>query len=245
MKGATTLVLVALLPAVTACADDGSGERTELLVLGATSLTGAFSEIEDAFEDAHPDIDVVTSFDASSTLAAQVAEGGPGAVLATADEATMATAVDAGAVTAEPVTFAANTGVLARPAGNETVSTPTDLEDDRVLLSVCGPDVPCGVVARELFRALGIDPRIDSEEENVGAVLTKLAADEVDAGVVYATDDLASDAVEAVPLPEPVVVRSLYPIVAIQGSDAATAFIAFVTGPEGQGILRDAGFLRP
>jgi molybdate transport system substrate-binding protein len=114
-----------------------------------------------------------------------------------------------------------------------------------VLLAVCAPEVPCGVVARSMFEALGIDPQIDSDEENVGAVLTKLEADEIDAGVIYATDDLASDAVEAVPLPDDVVITTDYPIVAVEDDEAADAFVAFVTGPDGQAILEAAGFLSP
>ena len=240
------LVSGAVLLVLTACAGDAGGPQgSELVVLGASSLTNAFTEIEAAFEDAHPDIDVVLSFDSSSTLAGQVAEGAPGDVLATADEVTMATAVDSGEVRGEPVVFASNTGVLAHPVGNDTVTTPADAADDGVLLAVCAPEVPCGVVARALFAALGIDPRIDSDEENVAAVLTKLEADEIDAGVIYTTDDLASDAVEAVPLPDDVVIATDYPIVAVEPGEAADAFIAFVAGPEGQALLEAAGFLRP
>jgi molybdate transport system substrate-binding protein len=240
------LVAVAVVVlVVAACTGDDGGDRTDLLVLGASSLTAAFTEIEAAFEGANPDIDVVLTFDSSSTLADQVAEGGPAGVLATADEATMAIAVDSGEVAGDPVLFAANTGVLAHPVGNDTVTTPEGLEDDSVLLAVCAPEVPCGIVARSLFEALGIDPQIDSDEENVGAVLSKLEADEIDAGVIYATDDLASDAVEAVPLPDDVVVTTDYPIVAVEDSDAAEAFAAFVAGAEGQAILESTGFLSP
>lgn len=239
------LAVVALLLAATACTGDDEAGQNELLVLGATSLTGAFTDLETAFEEANPDVDLVLTFDSSSTLAGQVVEGAPAGVLATADEATMATAVDSGAVAGDPVLFAANTGVLAHPVGNDTVTAPEDLEDDSVLLAVCAPEVPCGVVARSLFEALGIDPEIDSDEENVGAVLTKLEADEIDAGVIYTTDDLASDAVEAVPLPDDAVITTDYPIVAVADSEAAEAFVAFVTGADGQAILEAAGFLSP
>ncbi len=236
------LAVVALLLALSACTGDDGGGRSELIVLGATSLTGAFTEMEADFEDANPDIDLVLTFDGSSTLTGQVTEGAPAGVLATADEATMATAVDAGEMAGEPVLFAANTGVLAHPIGNDTVTTPADLEDDSVVLAVCAPEVPCGVVARSMFEALGIDPQIDSDEENVGAVLTKLEADEIDAGVIYVTDALASDAVEVVPLPDDVVITTDYPITAVEDSDAAQAFVDYVTGPEGQAILEAAGF---
>jgi molybdate transport system substrate-binding protein len=233
-----SLVILALgLVTVSACGGDGGGdEGDELLVLAASSLTNSFTEVEAAFEDANPEVDVVLTFDSSSTLAGQVAEGGPGDVLATADPASMERA----GASAEAVVFAANRGVLAVPAGSDVV-TPEDLEGD-VVLAVCAPEVPCRVVAEEIFAALGIEPDLDTEEENVAAVLTKLEAGEADAGVVYATDDLASDAIEAIDLGD-VVVTTDYPIAAISDRPEARAFVDFVLGDEGQAILAEAGFV--
>ena len=225
-----------------AATDDG-GESTELLVLAASSLTGAFTEIEAAFEDANPDVDVVLTFDSSSTLATQVAEGGPGDVLATAAPGNMDDAVESGNVSGEPVVFTSNSGVIAVPAGSDAVATPEDLEGD-VTLAVCAPEVPCRVVADEIFGELGIDPEIATEEENVAAVVTKLEAGEVDAGVVYVTDDLGSDGIEAIDIGD-VVVTSDYPIAAVTDGEAAQAWVDFVLGDEGQRLLADAGFVAP
>jgi molybdate transport system substrate-binding protein len=254
MKKLTLLVLALFLVVGTACGDDGGGEAAtdttsgggesqEVLVLAASSLTNAFTAMEPVFEEANPGVDVVLTFDSSSTLAGQVAEGGPAGVLATADENNMATAVDSGNVSGEPVIFTSNSGVIAVPAGSDTVTTPEDLEGD-IVLAVCAPEVPCRVVADEMFAELGIDPEVDSEEENVAAVVTKLEADEVDAGVVYVTDDIASDDIEAIDIGD-VVVTTDYPIVAVSDDEAAQAFVDFVTGPEGQAILTDAGFVAP
>ncbi len=227
----------------TEAADEGGGESTELIVLAASSLTNAFTEMEGVFEDANPGVDVVLTFDSSSTLAEQVVEGAPAGVLATADENNMATAVDSGEVSGEPVIFTSNSGVIAVPAGSTTVTTPEDLEGD-VVLAVCAPEVPCRVVADQMFEELGIEPEVDTEEENVAAVLTKLEADEVDAGVIYTTDDIASDDVEAIDIGD-VVVTTDYPIVAVSDDEAAQAFVDFVTGDEGQAILTDVGFVAP
>ncbi len=259
MKKLTLLVLAMFLLVATACGDDSGddgsgdaatdtttdsgGESQELLVLAASSLTNAFTAMEPVFEDAHPGVDVVLTFDSSSTLAGQVAEGGPAGVLATADENNMATAVDSGNVSGEPVIFTSNSGVIAVPAGSDTVTAPEDLQGD-IVLAVCAPEVPCRVVADEMFAELGIDPEIDSEEENVAAVVTKLEADEVDAGVVYVTDDIASDDIEAIDIGA-VVVTTEYPIVAVSDDEAAQAFVDFVSGPEGQSFLTEAGFVAP
>ena len=113
MKGLAVLVL--LLP-LAACGggDDGEaaegggggggGGRGELTVLAAASLTDVFDELATPFEEEH-DADVVFSFGSSTDLAEQVADGAPGDVLATADEASMQLAEDSGA-TGEVETFA-------------------------------------------------------------------------------------------------------------------------------------------
>jgi len=237
-------VAVLLVPA-TACGDDGSaeGRSSEILVLAAASLADAFAAIEPAFEAAHPDVDVRLSFDSSSTLAGQVVEGAPADVLATADVATMDTAVASGSVAGDPVVFTSNRGVIAVPAGSDVVTSAADLAGD-VTLAVCAPEVPCRVVADQMFDELGVDPAVDTEEDNVAAVVEKLVAGEVDAGVVYATDDLAHDEIEAIDIGE-VVVSTDYPIAAVSDLEAAQAFVDFVTGAEGQAILADAGFVAP
>jgi molybdate transport system substrate-binding protein len=100
------------------------------------------------------------------------------------------------------------------------------------------------VVADELFSELGVDPEVDSEEENVSAVVTKLEAGEVDAGVVYVTDDLASDDIEAIDIGD-VVVTTDYPIATVTDSEGAQAFVNFVLSDEGQSILEENGFVAP
>lgn len=243
MRRFLLLFLVPVLATPVACGDEGAGGSDEVLVLAASSLTGAFEEAAAAFEDAHPGLDVVLSFDSSSTLAGQVAEGAPADVLATADQETMARAVRSGSVSGEPVVFAANHGVIAVPAGSDRVTSPADLEGD-VTLAVCAPGVPCRVVADRLFEELGVDPAIATEEENVSAVVEKLVAGEVDAGVVYRTDDLAHDEIEALDVGD-VVVGTEYPIVTASDDEAAQAFVDFITGEVGQAILADAGFVAP
>jgi molybdate transport system substrate-binding protein len=251
-------IFLAVLVIATACADDSGddgattddteatedtagGEPQEVVVLAASSLTNAFTEMEGVFEDANPGYDLVLTFDSSSTLATQVTEGGPGDVLATAAESNMDDAVESGNVAGDPQVFTSNSGVIAVPTGSDTVTAPEDLEGD-VLLALCAEGVPCRVVADEMFAELGIDPEVDSEEENVSAVVTKLEAGEVDAGVVYVTDDLASDAIEAIDIGD-VVVTTDYPIATVTDSEGAQAFVDFVLSDEGQQILVDNGFV--
>ena len=85
-----------------------------------------------------------------------------------------------------------------------------------------------------------------SEEDNVKAVLTKVAIGEADAGFVYTTDvtaDVADD-VLLIDIPTEVNVIARYPIAAAAGGDAelAQAFIDYVLGKDGQATLVEFGF---
>ena len=87
-----------------------------------------------------------------------------------------------------------------------------------------------------------------SEEQNVTAVLTKVAAGEADAGFVYRTDAAAEDAVEAIVPPEAADVVNRYPIAPLSGaSDASAAalFVAYVLSEAGRDVLDEHGFGAP
>jgi molybdate transport system substrate-binding protein len=69
---------------------------------------------------------------------------------------------------------------------------------------------------------------------------------EGDAGIVYVTDARASDTVEVIEIPPEANVPATYGgvVIAESGSPAeASAFLAWVAGPDGQAILSSFGFL--
>jgi molybdate transport system substrate-binding protein len=87
-----------------------------------------------------------------------------------------------------------------------------------------------------------------SLEQNVTAVLTKVAAGEADAGLVYRTDVSGRTDVESIVPDGAEAVVNLYPIVPLDSAaspDAAAAFIAYVLGPDGQSVLASFGFGAP
>lgn len=115
------LLAVLLLPAVAACGQvDAGGQAAEqtLTVFAAASLTEAFEELGERFEREHPGVAVEFGFAGSSDLAAQINQGAPADVYASADPATMDLVVEAGGVDGEPEVFARNTLEIAVPADN-------------------------------------------------------------------------------------------------------------------------------
>ena len=87
-----------------------------------------------------------------------------------------------------------------------------------------------------------------SLEQNVTAVLTKIASGDADAGLVYRTDVVDRADVDSIAPEGAADVVNRYPIAALTDSTqprAARAFVAFVTGESGQQILAAYGFGAP
>jgi molybdate transport system substrate-binding protein len=248
------LAVLALLLPLAACGSDDDGAAADgagggggtLTVLAAASLTDVFDELAGRFEEEH-DADVVFSFDSSTNLAGQVADGAPGDVLATADEASMQVAEDAG-VTGEVETFATNDLTIVVPKGNPAgIESLDDLADATWVR--CADEVPCGKVALAVLDANGVTAEPVSLEEDVRATLDKVVSGEADAGLVYATDAVAAaDDVDAVEIPGAEDEPTSYFVTTLAQSedpDLAADWVAWVTSAEGQAILRDAGFGSP
>lgn len=241
---ARVAIALSLLATLAGCGDDG---RTELRVLAASSLTDAFDALEQTYEDAHPDVDVVLSYGSSSSLAGQLIAGAPADVIATADTVTMADveAADLLAGAAQP--FATNTPALVTPAGNPAdVRGLGDLADPDVLVALCVPAAPCGGAAQRLLDQAGVQVSPVTEEDNVRGVLTKVVAGEVDAGLVYRTDALAAGAdVEDVDVPGSAEVVTTDPIAVLADAeqpDLAEAWVDLVRSEQGASVLADLGF---
>lgn len=225
--------------------DEGALEGT-VLVFAAASLTDAFGEVAAAFEAANPGVRVELNFGGSSSLREQILDGAPADVFASANESNMATVVDAGAA-GEPQTFVTNLLEIAVPAGNAAgVTGLEDFADPDLLIGLCAEEVPCGEFGREILASAGIEPSLDTNEPDVRSLLTKIEANELDAGIVYRTDILATgDAVEGIAIPEEHNVIATYPIATLTeapNDTVAAAFVAFVLSDEGQTILESYGF---
>ena len=244
LRLAAVLAAALLAPACVA-ADAAPGG--EVRVFAAASLRGVFDELASAFEAAEG-VGVRPVYDGSSTLAAQLLGGAQADVFAAADEATMRAVTDAG-LAAEPELFAANTLVIAVPAGNPAgITELADLADPDTTVVLCAPEVPCGAASETLLANAGVAVTPKSVEQHVTAVRTKVAAGEADAGLVYATDVLGDADVEAITPAGASEVVNRYPIAALTDAAvpaAADAFIAFVLGAEGRRILADHGFGTP
>jgi molybdate transport system substrate-binding protein len=220
-----------------------------ITVFAAASLMGTFTQLGTQFEAAHPGDTVKFSFGPSSGLSTQITSGAPADVFASAAPANMDTVVSAGDA-ANPQDFAKNTMEVATPPNNPgKVDSVTDLAKKSVKVALCQPQVPCGVVAAEVFKNASIKVKPVTLQPDVKSVLTQVETGNVDAGMVYVTDVMAAGAkVKGVSIPASDNASTLYPIATISDSkhkSIAQAFVAYVLSPAGQQVLTAAGFQKP
>ena len=265
---AATLLAAAVAFTLAACSSSGTGTETpaaetpsatatapalegSITVFAAASLKGTFTELADEFEAANPGTTIELNFAGSSDLVTQITEGAPADVFASADEKNMAKLTDAGLIdAAAPVDFATNVLEIAVPPTNPAgIASFADLAKPEVKTVICAAQVPCGAATVTVEQATGVTLTPVSEESSVTDVLGKVTSGEADAGLVYVTDVIAAgDAVEGIEFPESGEAVNTYPIAPVTAStsaELAQAFVDFVTGSVGQGVLADAGFGKP
>jgi molybdate transport system substrate-binding protein len=254
-----SVAAVLLLATVAACGSDSSdssgdskdpAKEKTLTVFAASSLTETFTELGKKFEASHDGVKVTFGFGGSSDLVAQIQQGAPADVFASADTANMDKAVSDDAVEGDPVDFASNTLEIVTPPDNPAgVASLQDLAKPGTKTVVCAPEVPCGAAAEKVEKAAGVTIKPVSEEQTVKDVLTKVSSGQADAGLVYVTDvKAAGDSVKGITFPESSSAVNTYPIAALADSknaDLAQEFLDLVTGTGGRSVLADAGFAKP
>ena len=239
------LATLATLATLAGCASRTAGDRTELVVYAASSLTDAFPAIADAFEDEHPEVRVIFNFSGSATLRSQLEFGAPAHVYAAADSIQMGLAVDAGVVDSAVKAFASNSMAIVVPANGAVVKSLVDIENPGVKVVLASDQVPAGAYTLELLAKMGTARAADGEpgfqssvlsnvvsrETNVREVLAKVILGEADVGFVYATDTMRGAnatrvEVLAVPVAQNVTTHLFVGVVA--GSDQGDLAAVFV-----------------
>jgi molybdate transport system substrate-binding protein len=235
-------------PSASAPAPRGSGgSGGALTVYAAASLTESFTALGKQFEAKHPGVSVKFSFAGSSTLVQQLTNGAKADVFASADQANMDKAVQAGVIDGLAAPFASNKLTIAVAPGNpKGIKSFADLAKSGLTVVTCAAQVPCGAATKKVEQNTGVTLKPASEESDVKQVLAKVQSGDADAGLVYVTDaKSAAGKVQQVNFPEASGTLNTYPIGIVKGSaQAALAkeFEDFVMGPEGKDELSKDGF---
>lgn len=255
------LLLLCLLVVLGAArAQDDSAQ--ELTIYAATSLTDVFEDMRAAFLEAHETVEIHLNFASSSTLAAQLLQGAPADVFASANELQMQNVVEGERIDAEAVrVFAHNQLLLIAPVDNPAeIAGIASLAEEAILLVLAAPGTPIRAYTDAMFLSHneelgegfseGVMRNLASEESNVRQVVARVALGEADAGIVYQSD--AAGAAQPKLLQFPIAQRhnqlASYPIAPLKDSPRmrlAERFIDFVFSAEAREILADNGFCAP
>ncbi len=230
-------------------------------VFAASSLTEAMGAVADAYAATGAERPVLV-LAGTPALARQIIAGAPADVFVAADAQWMDAVAAAGAI--DPRSrrdIAGNRLVLIVPADRPRrvrIGRGFDLAGlvGAGRWTTGDPDsVPVGRYAKAALTSLGAwdaaAPRL-ARAENVRAALAFVERGDAAAGIVYATDALASQKVAVAgvfPASSHPPIR--YPAALVRaganaGSSAeARAFLVFLAGPKGRAILRAQGFVEP
>ena len=218
-----------------------SSTRPRLTVFAAASLTNVFPRI-DARER--------YSFGGSNMLAAQIEQGLPADVFASANVG-LPWQLHRKGLVVRPVAFTANRLVIVVAHGNPLrLHSVRDLERSKLKIVMAAAGVPVGDYTRKVLKRLGLSDLVDkavSQEIDVREVLSKVVLGEADAGFVYTTDArTVKGKVGVIGIPKTAQPQVLYAAAAVKSSEhlkAARAWVKRLLRKPAQKKLRTAGFL--
>lgn len=234
-------LVAALAVAVAGVAAAGAQrDESRATVYAASSLTDAFPKIAPHAR---------YSFAGSNTLAAQIRQGAPADVFASAN-VKVPFGLYGDGFCSRPVVFTRNALVLIVPRSNPAhIKSVFDVKHRGVKLVIAAQGVPVGDYTIQVVKKLkltGALKNVVSRETDVREVLAKVALNEADAGFVYSTDArTVPRKVRALAIPPRGRPNVEYGICVVLAGNrtAGHTFVKRVLSGAGQRVLRRYGFL--
>jgi molybdate transport system substrate-binding protein len=237
-------------------ATTGATDRPPATIFAAASLSEVFQEAARQVTK-KSGYEYRFHFAGSQQLVAQIEQGAPADVFASADDRWMSYASEHNLIDGSAQRFARNRLVVITPVANPgRVDKLEDLARSGVKVLIGIETVPAGRYARQVLAKLsnGSDygrrvlGNVVSQEENVKSIVAKIQLGEADAGFVYVTDVNSSlrGRVRVIPIPESANVIADYPIAFARSApnrEAAKAFVDYLLSTDGQALLARYGFL--
>jgi molybdate transport system substrate-binding protein len=234
------ILLVALLAAVVVGAAGAQRDTTRATVFAAASLTDAFPKIGPHAR---------YSFGGSNALAAQIRQGAPADVFASAN-VKLPFGLYGDGFCSRPVVFTRNALVLIVPRTNPAkMKSVFDVRKKGVKLVIAARGVPVGDYTLQVLQKLKLNAALKnvvSRETDVREVLAKVALNEADAGFVYSTDArTVPRKLRKLAIPPRGRPDIEYGMCVVLGGDKAAGhtFVKRALSEAGQKILQRYGFL--
>jgi molybdate transport system substrate-binding protein len=238
------------LPALllmTACGGSGPppSEQTTLTVFAAADLQPALDRVGQKLQ-ATKHITTTFRYGGSQTLTDQITQGAPADVFASADTLHMNQLQLAGLLQGHSSVFAHNRLEIAVASGNpKGIHSLADLARTGLSVVLADPSVPAGKDAQLMLTTAGVRVNPAGYELQASAILSKIALGQADAGVVYVSDVVTGGRVDGVTIPDAQNVIATYPVAVLKVArnwNGGGAFVSLLLSPEGQAIMKSAGF---
>ena len=261
MKGMNKRVFAALFAALVLTMSAGFAQSPkELTVFTAASLTGAFGEIGEMYEN-ETGIHVAFNFDGSQALRTQLDNGAYADLFASANMRQMNAAKSDGLMNnSSVVIFSENRLSLIVPRDNPAkIINLSDLARPGIKIVMGTKDVPVGDYALQIIAKLSNDSNfgpdyktkvlanVISQETNVNYVVTKVALGEADAGFAYFSDitEEMTSKVDKIDIPDEYNIMAEYPMGILLESEfpaESQEFMNLVMSDEGRSVMEKYGF---
>lgn len=221
----------------------------KVVVFATASLKLPFEVLARRYEQEHPGAVVELRCEGGAQLLAAMHGGAACDVLAIGDSSLMARFTSAGyAADGSLAELARSRVAIAVAAGNpKQVTGLADLGREDLRLALGARSSSIGRHGRWVLSSAKVVARPVAEANTAADLVAKVAAGEADAAIVYVTSFTgAGDGVQRIEVPESQNTPVLYSITATREAReprGADAFRALALGPDGQQVLREAGFL--
>lgn len=268
-KTLTLLLTLAMLFTLAACgspAAPSKGEKEEIIVFAAASMTETLNQVKDVYEKEN-NVTITYNFDSSGTLKTQIQEGAGCDLFISAGQKQM-NQLDLSSdkeINKEGLDFVAgdtrlnlleNKVVLVVPEGNpKSIESFDDLAarlaEGSILMAMGNSDVPVGQYTQKILNFYGLDEEALAKSgvitygSNVKEVTTQVSEGSVDCGIVYCTDAFSAGLTVIDGASKDMCGQVIYPAAVLKTAknpDAAKAFLDYLTGSEAMAIFEAVGF---
>ncbi len=268
-KTLTLLLTLAMIFTLAACGSSAApskGEKEEIIVFAAASMTETLNQVKDVYEKEN-NVTITYNFDSSGTLKTQIQEGADCDLFISAGQKQMnqLNLSSDKEINKEGLDFVAgdtrlnlleNKVVLVVPEGNpKSIESFDDLAarlaEGSILMAMGNSDVPVGQYTQKILNFYGLDEEALAKSgvitygSNVKEVTTQVSEGSVDCGIVYCTDAFSAGLTVIDGASKDMCGQVIYPAAVLKTAknpDAAKAFLDYLTGSEAMAIFEAVGF---
>ncbi len=243
------LLVSIFLIVISGCQTSNSNGETNITVAAAASLSDVMKEVNELYEDEHPNTEITLNLASSGVLANQIKQGAPIDVYLSASESHFHEVEEKDLIDPDHYTnLLRNKLVLIKSKAAELNNFDHLRSNNIDRIAIGTPEtVPAGAYAKESLQSLKLWDKLQDKfifGKDVRQVLTYVETGNAEAGLVYETDYEMSNNVSLVSdAPENTYTPIIYPAGVLNGANSeAVKYFAFLQSKEALSVFEKYGF---